>query len=85
MRQQNDVTVCKSTPNLIGIPKVYPYEMLRRNREKKAVLTTDIDRERLERHLSPDEFQEIFDMNIEQFYNLSEWQRVNLKKKAKLF
>ena len=27
---------------------MYPYEILRRNREKKAVLSPDIDRERLE-------------------------------------
>jgi len=64
---------------------VYSYDVLRRNREKKVALTPDIDRERLERHLSPEEFQYIFGMNIETFYTLPEWQRTNLKKKAKLF
>lgn len=85
VRQHNYATICKSTPNLIGEPKILPYSDLKRNREKKVVLPADVDRERLERHLSPDEFQKIFSMNFEQFYNLPEWQRVTLKKRAKLF
>ena len=59
--------------------------MLRRTKEKKPILPPDVDRERLERHLDVEEFRQLFGMNRDQFYELPEWQRVNLKKKAKLF
>lgn len=39
----------------------------------------------LKRHLSPEEFQEVFGMNIEEFDRLALWKRNDLKKKALLF
>ena len=48
-------------------------------------MPNDVDRERLERHLSPDEFQKLFSMTIEKFNELPEWKRVDLKKRLKLF
>lgn len=37
------------------------------------------------RHLSPEEFQEVFKMSIEEFDRLALWKRNDLKKKALLF
>uniref|UniRef100_A0A2K6B5Q8 Actin binding LIM protein family member 2 n=1 Tax=Macaca nemestrina TaxID=9545 RepID=A0A2K6B5Q8_MACNE len=48
-------------------------------------LPKDVDRTRLERHLSPEEFQEVFGMSIEEFDRLALWKRNDLKKKALLF
>lgn len=39
----------------------------------------------LKRHLSPEEFQEVFGMNVEEFDRLALWKRNELKKKALLF
>lgn len=39
----------------------------------------------LKRHLSPEEFQEVFGMNMEEFDRLALWKRNDLKKKALLF
>lgn len=39
----------------------------------------------LKRHLSPEEFQEVFGMSIEEFDRLALWKRNDLKKKALLF
>jgi actin-binding LIM protein len=36
-------------------------------------------------HLSPQDFEEIFGMNLKKFTGLSDWKRVDLKKRAKLF
>ncbi|CAF0986731.1 unnamed protein product, partial [Brachionus calyciflorus] len=79
----NYINKTRSTPNLPGPPKIYPYEFLCINKRRK--LPHDVDRQHLERHLSEQEFQEIFGMNAEQFYQLPYWKRVELKKKAKLF
>ena len=73
----------KSTPNLLGTPQIYPYDQLKINRKKK--LPSSVDRNHLERHLSDKEFKDIFGMDQKSFYQLSEWKRVELKKKAKLF
>jgi len=73
-----------NSPNKpIDPEKVYSYADLKRSNNTK--LPGDVDRERLERHLSPAEFKELFGTSIEHFYELPEWQRVNLKKLAKLF
>jgi actin-binding LIM protein len=63
--------------------KVYSYDILKVNRRKK--LPADVNRDRLELHLSPQEFEEIFGMNLKYFLELSEWKKVDLKKRAKLF
>ncbi|XP_048474434.1 dematin isoform X3 [Rhincodon typus] len=63
--------------------KVYPYEMLKGSRSIN--LPQGVDRPRLERHLSPEEFQEVFGMTIMEFDKLPQWKRTELKKKARLF
>jgi actin-binding LIM protein len=63
--------------------KVYSYDILKVNRRKR--LPADVNRDRLELHLSPQEFEEIFGMNLKYFLELSEWKKVDLKKRAKLF
>ncbi|XP_063165874.1 actin-binding LIM protein 2 [Candoia aspera] len=65
--------------------KVYPYETLTVTNRVRVKLPKDVDRTRLERHLSPEEFQEVFKMSIEQFERLALWKRNELKKKALLF
>lgn len=52
---------------------------------RRKKLPGDVDRERLERHLSPEEFQAVFGMTIDKFNELPEWKRVDLKKRVKLF
>ncbi|KAH0616320.1 hypothetical protein JD844_027349 [Phrynosoma platyrhinos] len=65
--------------------KVYPYETLIVTNRVRVKLPKDVDRTRLERHLSHEEFQEVFKMSIEQFERLALWKRNELKKKALLF
>ncbi|XP_038600767.1 actin-binding LIM protein 2 isoform X12 [Tachyglossus aculeatus] len=65
--------------------KVYPYEMLIVTNRIRVKLPKDVDRTRLERHLSPEEFQEVFGMTAEEFDRLALWKRNELKKKALLF
>ncbi|KAL7869492.1 hypothetical protein AOLI_G00134800 [Acnodon oligacanthus] len=65
--------------------KVYPYDMLAVTHRVRVKLPRDVDRTRLERHLSPDEFFQVFGMTIEQFDRLALWKRNDLKKKARLF
>ncbi|CAM4727786.1 unnamed protein product [Leuciscus chuanchicus] len=75
-----------SMPNMLE-PKasVYPYEMLKITSRGRSKLPRDVDRTRLERHLSPEMFFEIFGMEIKEFDRLPLWKRNELKKKAKLF
>ncbi|XP_054855678.1 actin-binding LIM protein 2 [Eublepharis macularius] len=65
--------------------KVYSYETLIVTNRVRVKLPKDVDRTKLERHLSPEEFQEVFKMSIEQFERLALWKRNELKKKALLF
>ncbi|XP_039997217.1 actin-binding LIM protein 2 isoform X12 [Xiphias gladius] len=65
--------------------KVYPYEMLAVTHRVKVKLPRDVDRTRLERHLSPEDFKQVFGMTLEQFDRLALWKRNDLKKKARLF
>ncbi|XP_027900487.1 actin-binding LIM protein 1-like isoform X1 [Xiphophorus couchianus] len=73
-----------SMPNLLE-PKVYPYELLKVSNEGRVKLPKDVDRTRLERHLSPDSFFEIFGMKIQEFDKLPLWKRNDMKKAANLF
>ncbi|XP_030256844.1 actin-binding LIM protein 1-like isoform X4 [Sparus aurata] len=73
-----------SMPNLLE-PKVYPYEMLMVANRGRAKLPRDVDRTRLERHLSPDSFFEIFGMEIQEFDRLPLWKRNDIKRRANLF
>ncbi|XP_022603501.1 actin-binding LIM protein 2 isoform X12 [Seriola dumerili] len=65
--------------------KVYPYEMLAVTHRVKVKLPRDVDRTRLERHLSPEDFQMVFGMTLEQFDRLALWKRNDMKKRAHLF
>ncbi|XP_008301491.1 actin-binding LIM protein 1-like isoform X2 [Stegastes partitus] len=73
-----------SMPNLLE-PKVYPYEVLAVTNRGRVKLPKDVDRTRLERHLSPDSFFEIFGMEIKEFDRLPLWKRNDMKKRANLF
>ncbi|XP_034096625.1 actin-binding LIM protein 1a isoform X10 [Gymnodraco acuticeps] len=73
-----------SMPNMLE-PKVYPYEMLMITSRGRAKLPRDVDRTRLERHLAPELFFDIFGMEVQEFDRLPLWKRNNMKKKAKLF
>ncbi|GAB0188097.1 actin-binding LIM protein 2 [Grus japonensis] len=68
-----------------GLHQIYPYETLIVTNRVRVKLPKDVDRTRLERHLSPEEFQEVFKMSIEEFDRLALWKRNDLKKKALLF
>ncbi|KAI7796967.1 putative actin-binding LIM protein 2 [Triplophysa rosa] len=65
--------------------KVYPYEMLGVTHRVRLKLPRDVDRTRLEKHLSPEDFYKVFRMTIEQFDRLALWKKNDLKKKARLF
>ncbi|MED6286102.1 Actin-binding LIM protein 3, partial [Characodon lateralis] len=65
--------------------KIYPYESLIVTTRGRNKLPKDVDRARLERHLSPEEFVQVFGMTIEDFDRLALWKRNELKKQARLF
>ncbi|XP_043911862.1 actin-binding LIM protein 1 isoform X27 [Protopterus annectens] len=73
-----------SMPNMLE-PKIYAYELLMVTNRGRAKLPKDVDRTRLERHLSPEVFHDIFGMTIQEFDRLPIWRRNELKKRAKLF
>ncbi|XP_028271634.1 actin-binding LIM protein 3 isoform X7 [Parambassis ranga] len=65
--------------------KIYPYESLIVTTRGRNRLPKDVDRTRLERHLSPEEFVQVFGMTVEDFDRLALWKRNELKKQARLF
>nr|XP_033961480.1 actin-binding LIM protein 2 isoform X3 [Pseudochaenichthys georgianus] len=65
--------------------KIYPYEVLAVTHRVKVKLPRDVDRTRLERHLSPEDFQQVFCMTLQKFDRLALWKKTDLKKKARLF
>uniref|UniRef100_A0A3P8Y3H6 Actin-binding LIM protein 2 n=1 Tax=Esox lucius TaxID=8010 RepID=A0A3P8Y3H6_ESOLU len=65
--------------------KVYPYEMLAVTHRVRVKLPRDVDRTRLERHLSPEDFHRVFGMTLEQFDRMALWKKNDMKKKARLF
>uniref|UniRef100_A0A8C9B3D1 Actin-binding LIM protein 2 n=1 Tax=Phocoena sinus TaxID=42100 RepID=A0A8C9B3D1_PHOSS len=71
--------------NIYSQYKIYPYDALIVTNRIRVKLPKDVDRTRLERHLSPEEFQEVFGMSMEEFDRLALWKRNDLKKKALLF
>ncbi|XP_034148272.1 actin-binding LIM protein 1 isoform X20 [Esox lucius] len=73
-----------SMPNMLE-PKVFPYELLTITNRGRAKFPRDVDRTRLERHLAPELFFDIFGMEIQEFDRLPLWKRNDMKKKAKLF
>ncbi|XP_044152657.1 actin-binding LIM protein 1 isoform X23 [Bufo gargarizans] len=73
-----------SMPNMLE-PKIYPYETLMTTNRGRNKMLRDVDRTRLERHLAPEVFQDLFKMTIQEFDKLPLWKRNDLKKKARLF
>ncbi|TRY99373.1 hypothetical protein DNTS_014905 [Danionella cerebrum] len=65
--------------------QVYPYDMLAVTHRVRVKLPRDVDRTRLERHLSPEDFYNVFGMTIEKFDRLALWKKNDMKKKARLF
>ncbi|XP_063059865.1 actin-binding LIM protein 3-like [Engraulis encrasicolus] len=65
--------------------KVYPYETLIVTMRGRHPLPSDVDRTRLERHLSPEEFYQVFGMSVADFDRLALWKRNELKKQVRLF
>ncbi|KFO53088.1 Dematin [Corvus brachyrhynchos] len=68
-----------------GEGRIYPYEMLMVTNRGRVKLPPGVDRTRLERHLSPEDFLKVFEMPPEEFSKLALWKRNELKKKAFLF
>ncbi|XP_019745712.1 dematin isoform X5 [Hippocampus comes] len=73
-----------SLPSILE-QKVYPYEALVVTHRGRCKLPPGVDRTRLERHLDPQQFQQVFGMSASEFERLSLWRRNELKKKASLF
>uniref|UniRef100_A0A3B3QVH3 Dematin actin binding protein n=1 Tax=Paramormyrops kingsleyae TaxID=1676925 RepID=A0A3B3QVH3_9TELE len=65
--------------------RIYPYGMLMVTHRGQSKLPSDVDRTKLERHLAPEEFLDVFKMSIEDFDQLSLWKQNDLKKKVLLF
>ncbi|XP_066495240.1 dematin isoform X2 [Tiliqua scincoides] len=73
-----------SLPSMLE-QKIYPYEVLMVTNRGRVKLPPGVDRTRLERHLSPEDFQRVFEMMPDEFARLALWKRNELKKKAFLF
>ncbi|XP_022621615.1 dematin isoform X2 [Seriola dumerili] len=73
-----------SLPSMLD-HKVFPYETLVVTHRGRSKLPPGVDRTKLERHLSQEEFFSVFGMSIEEFDGLSLWKRNDLKKKVCLF
>nr|XP_020455390.1 actin-binding LIM protein 3-like isoform X3 [Monopterus albus] len=65
--------------------KIYPYEELMISVRGQQRLPSDVDRARLERHLSPEEFYRVFGMSMSAFDRLAQWKKNELKKQVRLF
>ncbi|XP_062288993.1 actin-binding LIM protein 3-like [Scomber scombrus] len=65
--------------------KIYPYEALMVSVRGHQRLPSDVDRARLERHLSPEEFHRVFGMSMCTFDHLAQWKKNELKKQFRLF
>ncbi|XP_019745711.1 dematin isoform X4 [Hippocampus comes] len=74
-----------SLPSILEQKQVYPYEALVVTHRGRCKLPPGVDRTRLERHLDPQQFQQVFGMSASEFERLSLWRRNELKKKASLF
>ncbi|KAM4620376.1 actin-binding LIM protein 3-like [Polymixia lowei] len=64
---------------------IYPYEVLMVTVRGHQRLPGDVDRARLERHLSPEEFYRVFGMSMSAFDHLAQWKKNELKKQVRLF
>uniref|UniRef100_A0AAV2ISC2 HP domain-containing protein n=1 Tax=Knipowitschia caucasica TaxID=637954 RepID=A0AAV2ISC2_KNICA len=73
-----------SLPSILE-QKIYPYEALIVTHRGRSKLPPGVDRMRLERHLAPEQFEQVFGMPMVEFDRLSLWKRNELKKKVSLF
>ncbi|KAM8871991.1 dematin isoform 2-T2 [Synchiropus picturatus] len=73
-----------SLPSILE-QKIYPYEVLMVTHRGRCRLPPGVDRTRLERHLSSEDFERVLGMSSAEFDRLSLWRRNELKKKASLF
>uniref|UniRef100_A0A8C4ZCY8 Actin-binding LIM protein 3-like n=1 Tax=Gadus morhua TaxID=8049 RepID=A0A8C4ZCY8_GADMO len=69
----------------IKVSQIYPYETLVVTVRGQHSLPADVDRARLERHLSPEEFHRVFGMSMAAFDRLAQWKKQELKKQVRLF
>uniref|UniRef100_A0A3B4WFD5 Dematin actin binding protein n=1 Tax=Seriola lalandi dorsalis TaxID=1841481 RepID=A0A3B4WFD5_SERLL len=69
----------------LQLQTVFPYEALVVTHRGRCKLPPGVDRTRLERHLDPEQFEQVFGMPMAEFDRLSLWKRNELKKKASLF
>eukprot|EP00063_Salmo_salar_P078750 XP_014053585.1 PREDICTED: actin-binding LIM protein 3-like isoform X2 [Salmo salar] len=65
--------------------KIYPYDVLVVTIRRQNQPPNDVDRARLERHLSPEDFYRVFRMTMADFDRLALWKRNELKKQVRLF
>lgn len=73
-----------SLPSMLE-QKVFPYERLIVTNRGRQKLPPGVDKTQLERYLSPEEFQRIFSMAVDEFMKLPLWRRNELKRKLLLF
>jgi len=75
----------RSVPLIFKIeepPKIFPYEQLCLSNTNRP---QGLDENRLEQHLSKEDFERLFQMTPSEFYHLAEWKRNDMKKRVELF
>lgn len=73
-----------SLPSMLE-QKVFPYEKLIVTNRGRQKLPLGVDKTQLERYLSPEEFQRLFCMTLDEFVRMPLWRRNELKRKLLLF
>ncbi|KAM4746894.1 LOW QUALITY PROTEIN: dematin [Rhinophrynus dorsalis] len=73
-----------SLPSMLE-QRIFPYEMLIVTNRGRQKLPPGVDKTQLERYLSPEEFQRLFCMPMEEFFKLPLWRRNEMKRKLLLF
>lgn len=77
-RTVDEVTITDALAKLSR--RVYPLEMLR-----ERPLPEGVDPTRLERYLSPEEFENALGMSLDEFKEVPTWKQSKMKKEAGLF
>ncbi|KAG9488558.1 hypothetical protein GDO78_004875 [Eleutherodactylus coqui] len=72
-----------SLPSMLE--KVFPYEMLIVTNRGRQKLPPGVDKTQLEKYLSPEDFQRLFCMTLDEFVKMPLWRRNELKRKLLLF
>ncbi|XP_075063248.1 dematin isoform X2 [Mixophyes fleayi] len=73
-----------SLPSMLE-QKIFPYEMLIVTNRGRQKLPPGVDKTQLEKYLSPEEFQRLFSMPMDEFAKLPLWRKNELKRKLLLF